>query len=146
MHPFPHHYVVSARGAVRGDVAVSAPGLPTLDTAPPPQFGGPEDRWSPETLLAGAVADCFILTFRAVARASGFDWQRLDCRVDAVLDRVEGQSRFVHYTTLATLTLAPGSDEARARALLSKAEQGCLVANSLSGTRAMLIAIEYATD
>jgi organic hydroperoxide reductase OsmC/OhrA len=31
------------------------------------QLGGPGGQWSPETLLVAAAAECFILTFRAVA-------------------------------------------------------------------------------
>ena len=48
-----------------GDVALSGDGLPAIATAPPAEFGGPGDRWSPETLLAAAVADCFVLGFRS---------------------------------------------------------------------------------
>ena len=44
------------------------------------EFGGPGDLWSPETMLAGAVAGCFILTFRAAARASSasIPWRKLN--------------------------------------------------------------------
>ena len=51
MHPYPHHYVVTASAAPEGDVPVSCAGLPGLVTAPPAEFDGPGDRWSPETLL-----------------------------------------------------------------------------------------------
>lgn len=141
MQPFPHQYAVAARAGLTGTVLVSSAGLSSLETAPPPSFGGPEGFWSPETLLTGAVADCFILTFRAIARASRFDWAGLECQVEATLDRVEGQSRFVHFTTTAMLTLAAGADEALAQRLLHKSEQGCLVANSLSGTRSLVAEI-----
>jgi organic hydroperoxide reductase OsmC/OhrA len=58
MHPFPHHYYVSAEGNATGAVTLSSPGLATLESAPPVEFDGPGDRWSPETLLVGAIADC----------------------------------------------------------------------------------------
>src|SRR5579884_3005242 len=135
MHPYPHTYVASAAGAVSGLVAVDAPQLPRLETAPPPQFDGLDGVWSPETLLCAAVADCFILTFRGVARAARFEWMRLECRVEGVLDRLERVSQFTRYTTFAKLTVPAGTDTAKARELLEKAEHGCLVANSLRGTR-----------
>ena len=52
------------------------------------------------TLLIAAVADCFILTFRAVARASRFEWISLGCTVDGVLDRaaVENDARAIEHT------------------------------------------------
>jgi organic hydroperoxide reductase OsmC/OhrA len=144
MHPYPHTYVVTATAAASGAVAVSSPRLPKLDTAPPAEFDGPGDLWSPETLLCAAVADCLILTFRAVARASKFEWLELSCRTEAVLERVEGVSRFTRYTSYATLKLPPGADAAKAKLLLEKSEHSCLVANSLLGERVLLTEITHA--
>ena len=70
MQPFPHHYAVVAKAETQSDVALEGERLPPIASAPPTEFGGPGDRWSPETLLVAAVADCFILTFRAIAGAS----------------------------------------------------------------------------
>ncbi len=135
MHPYPHHYFVRASAAPTGDVPIDAERLPTLQTAPPAEFDGPGDRWSPEALLCAAVADCFLLSFRAIARASKFDWQRLECSVEGKLDRVDGKSRFTHMLVKAALRVPPGTDEARAVKLMEKAEQACLVSNSLLAER-----------
>ncbi|HME73502.1 MAG TPA: OsmC family protein [Myxococcota bacterium] len=131
MQDLPHRYAVTARAGSEGEVVVSARGLGELHTAPPAEFGGPGDRWSPETLLVAAVADCFVLSFRAVARASGFAWRDLDCNAEGVLDRVEGTLRFSDLHIRARLVVQEGADEVRARRLLEKAEKGCLVSNSL---------------
>jgi organic hydroperoxide reductase OsmC/OhrA len=137
MKPYPHVYCVTARGTGQGTVAVAAPELPGLETAPPPEFDGPPGHWSPETLLAAAVADCFVLTFRGVARAAGFEWQRLDCDVEGTLERVDGVTRFSRFATRATLAVAPGADEEKARRLLERAEAACLVSNSLKAERSL---------
>ena len=79
------------------------------------------------------MADCFILTFRAIARASKFDWSDLSCRVEGILERVEGVSQFTRYTTYATLTIPAAGDAESALTLLENAEHGCLVAKSLKG-------------
>ena len=55
MQDFPHHYQASARAATDGDVQLTSPRLVTLRSASPAEFGGPGDRWSPETLLTAAV-------------------------------------------------------------------------------------------
>jgi organic hydroperoxide reductase OsmC/OhrA len=138
MHPFPHRYVASAQGAPSGTVAVDSPSLPSLVTAPPPEFDGPGGIWSPETLFVGAIADCFILTFRGLARAAGLEWTDLACRVEGVLDRVERVSQFTHYATHATLRIPASADEAKASELLHKAEDRCLISNSLKGTRELV--------
>lgn len=138
MKAYPHHYIASAQGRTSGSITVSASGLPSIDTAPPPEFDGPRGIWSPETLLTAAVADCFILTFRGVARVAHFDWIALDCSVEGTLDRIEGQSRFTSFATSARLTVAGGSDMTKARRLLEQAEHGCLIANSLRAERTLL--------
>jgi organic hydroperoxide reductase OsmC/OhrA len=133
--PYPHTYEANASGEPTGAVAVTSPRLETLSTAPPAEFDGPGDRWSPETLLVASVANCFVLTFRAVARGAGFRWLRLDCRAEGVLERVEGVTRFSRFVTHATLTVPSGTDEAAARKLLERTEHGCLISNSLRAER-----------
>jgi organic hydroperoxide reductase OsmC/OhrA len=134
MHPYPHVYKVSAAGSAAGDVTLASAGLPDLPSQAPPEFGGPPGYWSPETLLAAAVADCFVLSFRAIARASKFEWQSLAAEVEGVLERVDGVSRFTRFHTRARL-VAPGADPHRAKMLLEKAEKVCLISNSLNAER-----------
>ena len=131
MQPFPHLYSASAHAEPDADVTLTSGVLPAMRTAPPAEFGGPGDRWSPETLFVAAIADCFLLTFRAVAHASKLPWISLNCDVDATLDRVEHVTQFTASTLRARLTVPAGTDEAQARRLLEKAERGCLVTNSL---------------
>jgi len=135
MKPYPHLYSANARGSNAGPVPVSSSGVPDIATAPPPEFGGPGDVWSPESLLVAAVANCFILTFRGVSRAGNFAWERLECQVDGVLERVSGVTQFSKFTTRATLTVKAGADRAKAQELMERAEKTCLVANSLRGER-----------
>jgi peroxiredoxin-like protein len=134
MQPLPHEYYVVASGKVTGNVLLSGPGLPLLQTGPPVQFGGPGDQWSPETLLVAAAADCFILTFRAIARASNLLWTALDCNAEGRLDRADGTTRFTQLTLHAHLTVPAATDTEKARRILEKAEKACLIGNSLALT------------
>jgi organic hydroperoxide reductase OsmC/OhrA len=137
MHPYPHLYTVQASATPEGDVPVTSSGLPALTTAPPAEFDGPGDRWSPETLLCAAVADCFLLSFRGVARANKFAWTSLECTVDGTLNRVEGKTRFTHMVVRATLHAPAGTDEAKAVQLMERAEHVCLISNSLVAERSV---------
>ena len=141
MQAYPHRYVVDAEAAATGTVAVGAAGLPTLATASPPQFDGPPGYWSPEAFLVAAVADCYVLSFRAVARAAGFEWKGLSCRVEGVLERVSGVTQFTRFTTTARLRAPRGVDRERAREILERAEKVCLIANSLRGERLLEIEV-----
>lgn len=137
MQPYPHTYIASAKGASTGLVAVASPRLPAFFASSPPEFDGPGDVWSPETLLCASIANCFVLTFRAISRPARFEWVQLECRVDGVLERVERALQFTRFTTYAKLTIPAGGDLTRARELLERAEQSCLIANSLRGTRTL---------
>lgn len=138
MHPYPHVYTAAANGRPEGTVALTSPSLPEIATAPPPEFDGPGDVWSPETLLCASLADCFVLSFRAIARASKLEWSELECRVEGVLERVDGVTQFTRYTTFANLKVSPGFDADKARRLLEKADHLCLISNSLRGKRTLV--------
>lgn len=125
---------------------ISAPNLPQISTAAPPEFGGPADAWSPEMLLCAAVADCFILTFRGIARAAHFEWFSLDCRVEGVLEHAGDAAQFTRFVTTARLAVRPGADTSNARRLLNRAEQGCLIANSLRGVQTLCAEVVIAED
>lgn len=135
MHELPHTYSVSAAAQTESIISLSAPGVTTISSAPPVEFGGPGDQWSPESLLVAAVADCFILSFRAIARASKFDWSDLECHVDGMLDRVDGGLRFTEFKVRAMLTIPSEDNRAKAERLMLKAEQSCLVTNSMMAER-----------
>jgi peroxiredoxin-like protein len=135
MHPFPHHYLVRASARPEGAVPLTVEGLAPIESAPPKEFDGPGTQWAPENLLTAAVADCFILTFRAIAAASKLKWSHLEASTRGTLERIEGKMRFTRFETHARLEVSAGVDEALAKRLLEKAESSCLVANSLSGER-----------
>ncbi|MGE0386623.1 MAG: OsmC family protein [Gammaproteobacteria bacterium] len=144
MQNLPHTYTVTAAAGPSGPVPLSSDGLPILQSAPPPQFGGPGNVWSPETLLCAAVADCLVLTFRAITRASGFEWLDLNCRTQAVLDRADGATRFTRFDTHAVLVVPAGADVEKARRLLERSERTCLVSSSLTGEKHLTVEVRYA--
>jgi organic hydroperoxide reductase OsmC/OhrA len=135
MHPFPHHYRVSIAARPEGELSLRSGELDPIASLPPPEFGGPGGYWSPETLLLAALGDCMMLTFRAIAKASRFDWRELTADVEGVMERIEGNSRFTQITTHVRLVLPRGADAERAKRLLEKAEQGCPISNSLTAAR-----------
>lgn len=141
MTPYPHRYKVVAAGVQEGAVTVSSVGLPALDTQSPAEFGGPGDAWSPETLLVAAIADCYVLSFRAVARASGLEWTSICCEVDATLDRVEKVTQFTRYLLNVRLKVAAGTDPEVAEKALQKSKQACLISNSLKAEGELVTSI-----
>lgn len=131
MQDLPHRYIASASAERADNVTVSSDGLPDLETAGPPEFGGPGDVWSPETLLVGAVADCFVLSFRAIARTARLDWTTLQCEVVGELNKIEKLMQFTGITVRAVLTIPDEKDRKKAGVILEKAEKYCLITNSM---------------
>jgi peroxiredoxin-like protein len=131
MHPLPHDYDVTVRANETGTVEITSRGLDVLISAPPREFDGPGNRWSPETLLVAAVADCLVLTFRSIANVAKLRWTSLVCDANGVLDRADGVIRFTAIRLHARLSLPAGTDVDKANKILQKAKNACLVGNSL---------------
>jgi peroxiredoxin-like protein len=144
MQTLPHRYRVKGTGRITGDVELTAERLTMLRSASPAEFDGPGDRWSPETFLVGAVADCFILTFRAIANASKLSWISLDCDVTGTLDRADRVTMFTHFDMTAHLVVPAEMNAEQARHALEKAERSCLISNSLKASIALAATVESA--
>jgi peroxiredoxin-like protein len=131
MKPFPHRYAARIAGGPDGHATLSSPGVPDLRTAAPLDFDGPGDAWSPEQLLLAAVEACFLLTFRAIARASGIDFVSMAVEAEGVVDRVNGRTRFTEIVLRPRVALPAGVDWVRVQRALERAERTCLVSASL---------------
>jgi organic hydroperoxide reductase OsmC/OhrA len=142
MQDLPHVYRATATSQPEGDVTLASAGLAAIASQAPVEFGGPGGHWSPETLLVAAVADCFTLSFRAVAAASKLAWSALDVQATGTLDKVERATRFTKIDVRAALRVPAGTDAARAQRLLERAEQICFISNSLVCPRHLEASVE----
>jgi organic hydroperoxide reductase OsmC/OhrA len=141
MHPFPHRYQVASSASPDGDVVLHSDGLPPLPTVTPPEFDGPGGQWSPETLMVAAVVDCYILTFRAIARASKMPWVSLDVDGEGTLERPERVTQFTRFDLRATIVIPAGVSDEQVQRLLTRAEETCLITRSLKATTRLEVTI-----
>jgi peroxiredoxin-like protein len=132
MKDLPHIYTVKSLATATGNLTTRADKVPDISVAPPAEFGGPGDVWSPEGLLMAALANCFVLSFRAIARASKLTWLDIECESDGELDKVERKVKFTKVLTKVKLTIPSSEDKEKAEKLLSKAEETCFVSNSMT--------------
>ena len=105
MKPLPHHYAVQLTGGPAGAATLSVGGAPDVRSAPPVEFDGPGDAWSPEHLLLAAVETCFLFTLQAVARASGLAFTALTLSAEGTVDRRNGTTRFTEIVLRPRLSL-----------------------------------------
>ena len=90
MQKLPHTYTASAQGGGEGGLRVETEEGFQFECFPPSHFGGPEGVQSPEYLLSEAMASCLVLTFRAIAKASGLDWETRSSGRDALAEEAPG--------------------------------------------------------
>ena len=131
MKPLPHHYEVRIAGGPEGYALLKSGGVPDLRTAPPVEFDGPGDAWSPEQLLLAAVEACFLLTFRAIAEASRIAFVSLSVEGEGIVGRGNGGMRFTEIVLRPRIALPADGDTVAIRRALEKAERTCLVSASL---------------
>lgn len=132
MKPLPHHYEVHLSGASSGYAELSTASVPALRTAPPADYDGPGDAWSPEHLLLASVQGCFLFTLRAIARASKVEFISLELDAMGTVARIDGVTRFTEIVLRPKLSVPAGASRERMLQILEKSEKACLVSASLS--------------
>lgn len=143
MEAFPHHYTVTAHSNTQTSaVSVTSAGLANLSTDAPAEFGGPGDQWSPETLVMAAVADCFVLSFRAISRASKVDWSSISCEATGTLDRVDRKTLFTEIGLNVSVTAPSGADREKLMRMLEKSEESCLITNSMTANVSLVTDVQ----
>lgn len=132
MQAFPHTYNISAQGAAKDYAVAQSGNLAPLHIAEPKEFDGSGMYWSPEQLFVATVANCLILTFRTIANASHFQFVNLKCDATGMLDRVENNNLFTEINIDVLLQLHSEDDLSKGQRLLEKAENQCLIKNSIT--------------
>lgn len=141
-HDYPLH--LDGTGLKTGMLS-SDEGLPKLDVASPPEFGGPGATWSPEHLFVAAVSSCLMTTFRTIAELSNLEV--VDYSDDPVghLVREESLYRIESVTLRPTVVIADPDKVDKAWRLLEKAERACLISRSVSSEIRLEGTVEVAT-
>ena len=127
-----YHVTVTGTDAKTGILRAPVDGLPEIPVASPPEFGGPEQVWSPEHLFVAAIAACLMTTFRSMAASSGVEVIEYRDHSTGHLSQEESGLYSIDRVTLRpTVTISPDSRLDRAERLLEKAEQVCLIGRSV---------------
>jgi len=107
-------------------------GKPPLWIATPPEFRGTDpDLWSPEDAFVAAAGSCLAVTIAALAEREQLPMHKLSVKAEGVVGRrSDGRFGFVRIEQTVELYTDAEREDA-ARALVAKAEDGCLVSVSL---------------
>lgn len=103
-----------------------------IEVATPPQFdGGVEGIWSPEHLFVSSVSSCFMTTFVAIAGYSKLKFENLEVKATGKLDKEDGKFVVSEITLQPELTIADEQFADKAKRIMEKAEQACLITRSI---------------
>ncbi|MDR4478235.1 MAG: OsmC family protein [Nitrospira sp.] len=116
---------------------ITCDGKPEIQVATPPEFKGHDGIWSPEDLYVAAANACVMTTFLAVAERAGLTFTAYQCEAEGRLELVDGKFQVTTITVRPHITLQSGTDAAKAKELIEKAEANCLISNSMK-TRMIL--------
>ena len=122
---------------------------PVLDTrvevATPPEFAnGMPGIWSPEHLFVAAVNSCLMTTFLAIADNSKLPFVSFSSRATGTLEQVEGKYMMTEVHLFPTVVIENEAHRDRMLRVLQKAEQHCLISNSVKSTVHMTPTVEVA--
>jgi organic hydroperoxide reductase OsmC/OhrA len=113
------------------DLSVSVDAF-TLPMSSAPGYRGDPSRANPEQLFVAALSACQALTYLFVAAKNGVRVVGYTDDAEGHLGIVAGKVRMSRVTLRPRITLETAADETRARELVTKAQEGCFIANSVA--------------
>lgn len=129
-YPFSVRWLDGKRG-----LASAPDGLPDIEVASPPQFGGPGGRWTPEHLFVGAATTCWLTTFLAYAERSRLEFVSVEAAGEAIVERGDdGKVSIPRLVLRPRVTVKRDEDRERALKWIRKAEETCLIARAMRAT------------
>jgi organic hydroperoxide reductase OsmC/OhrA len=111
-------------------------GKPTLEASADPQFRGNAALHNPEDLLVGALAGCHMLTYLAHCVRAKIAVTAYEDATSGTMTLEggggEGGGRFIEVTLRPRVTVAAGTDVAKALTLHEAAHRDCFIAASMN--------------
>jgi organic hydroperoxide reductase OsmC/OhrA len=132
MNKYPLLFEASSHGSsgIKNTWESNALNLPKVVCAIPKEFAGPGNGYSPEDLMAMAVINCFIATFKVFSEKAQLIFDTIDGKGTIVIDRLNTGFVGVSKVNL-EFTVTNSSDPTKAEVILKETQKNCLMANAL---------------
>ncbi len=108
-----------------------AGGKPEIMMSTPPEFGGPQNVWSPEDLLAGSVGSCVMTTSVFFLEKSEVKLLSYLSNATATMEKTKEGLALTGVSVDVRISVANEEDIEKAEAALRKAEAACPVSKAL---------------
>lgn len=103
-----------------------------IEIATPPEFPkGIAGIWSPEHLFTASVGACLMTTFLAIAENSNLEFMKFACQSRGKLEKADGKLMMAEILLSVHLVILQEKDLEKAKRVLRKSEEACLISNSI---------------
>jgi peroxiredoxin-like protein len=114
-----------------------------IEVATPPEFPkGMEGIWSPEHLFVASVSSCLMTTFLAIAENSTLEFASFSCQAKGKLEKVDDKLMMSEIVLKPTVVIHDEAYRDKATRILKKAENACLISQSIKSKITMEITID----
>ena len=145
MAPRQHHYKIrvtwtgnegtgtsSFRGYSR-DHRIDGQAKRSIEGSSDPSFRGDPTRWNPEELLLASLSACHKLWYLGLCAEAGLTVVSYEDDAEGfMIEEADGAGQFTSAVLRPHVTLAMGSEQARAEALHARAHAMCFIARSVN--------------
>ena len=115
------------------DHAIRVAEKPEIAASSDPAFRGDASRYNPEELLIASLASCHMLWYLHLCAVNGVTvLEYSDDAAGTMEENPDGSGQFVRVELHPRVSLAPGSDRARALDLHRDAHRLCFIARSIN--------------
>jgi len=112
---------------------ISAEGKPAIAASSDPVFRGDRARWNPEELLVAALSGCHQLSYLHLCAVAGIVVTEYVDHAEGWMEETpDGSAQFTRVVLRPKVTLAAGSDAAKAKELHHEAHEKCFIARSVN--------------
>jgi organic hydroperoxide reductase OsmC/OhrA len=109
-----------------------SPNKPALRGSADPHFRGDATLYNPEELLVVSLSSCHLLSYLADCARAGIHVVAYEDHAQGTMTFKDGALRMTDVLLRPRVTVAQGTDVAKAQALHESAHHGCFIANSVN--------------
>jgi organic hydroperoxide reductase OsmC/OhrA len=115
------------------DYAIESTGKPRIEGSSDPAFRGDANRYNPEELLVASLSSCHMLWYLHLCSVNGVVVLGYEDLASGTMEESgDGSGTFVWVELNPAVTIASGSDPAKALALHEEAHRNCFIAKSVN--------------
>ena len=107
-------------------------GKPAIEVATPPEFGGPENIWTPEDLLTSAVATCIMTSALFFIDRAKIQLRSYKSTATATMEKTQAGLAITRIAVVVSIELDDLAQEAAVRKAVEQAEKTCPLSSSLN--------------